>query len=339
METSALEDQTGVHAEPVTTAGAHLRLTVAICTWNRCLALRNTLESYTRLQQPARASWELLIVNNNCTDGTDEMVRGFEDRLPIRRVYEPTPGLSHARNRAVTEATGEYLLWTDDDVTLSPGWLSAYADAFRRWPDAAVFGGPIQPAFDGTPPEWLMRVYPTVAGVFTERQFGAEPIPLVPPYVIPWGANYVIRMREQRAHPYDPELGYRPGRLVGWEETEVINALLNGGATGWWVPGAALQHHVPEARQTMRYLRTHFYNRGVYHGSRWSEIDRRFFFGRPRWLWRRAVTAEAKFRAHRVLSAPEVWIEHLINASETWGMLKGYTPPQQPVAAAEGRSQ
>jgi glucosyl-dolichyl phosphate glucuronosyltransferase len=305
-----------------------LRLTVAICTWNRCASLHQTLESFSRLAPPARTSWELLVVNNNCTDRTDEVIKAFERELPIRRVFEPKAGLSHARNRAIAEATGDYILWTDDDVTVCREWLVAYTDAFREWPDAAIFGGPIRPAFEGTPPAWLQRVYPTIAGVYAARDFGTEPIELSP-QLIPWGANYVIRAREQAARPYDPDLGYRPGRLVGWEESEVILALMADGMRGRWVPGAALDHHVPKARQTTTYLRTHFFNRGVYHGTRWNEVDGRLLFGRPRWLWRRAVTAELRYRLHRLLSDPEIWIEHLITSSETWGLLNGYIPKER----------
>jgi glycosyltransferase involved in cell wall biosynthesis len=304
---------------------ASVRVTVAICTWNRCAWLRQTLDGFTRLTVPDALDWELIVVNNNCTDSTDEVIAAFETRLPIRRVSEPTPGLSNARNRAVAEARGDYILWSDDDVTVAPEWLAAYVAAFRRWPDAAIFGGPIRPTFAGSPPPWLLRIYPAIAGVYAARDFGTEPIPLSPD-VIPWGANYVIRTRDQRRHLYNPDLGYRPGRLIGWEETEVIHALLAEGATGWWVPDASLQHHVPEARQTTKYLRTHFYNRGVYYGGRWEERDRHLMFGRPRWMWRHALTAELKYRLHRVTSAPEVWVEHLITSSESWGILSGYAP-------------
>jgi glycosyltransferase involved in cell wall biosynthesis len=307
----------------------HLSLTVAICTWNRSQSLHRTLEGFAQLVIPSETDWELLVINNNCTDRTDEVIRAFEGRLPMRRILERRPGLSHARNRAVAEAKGSYIIWTDDDVTVCRDWLSAYADAFRRWPDAALFGGPIQPWFDGDPPGWLQRIYPRISGVYAARDFGAEPISFTPPYVIPWGANYVIRAREQSAHPYDPNLGYRPDRGVAWEETEVILALLEGGAEGRWVPDARLKHHVPKTRQTTKYLRQRFYNNGIYFGGRWDQIDRRLIFGRPRWLWKRVVEAELKYRLHRAISAPEVWVEHLITSSETWGLFNGYTPRAQ----------
>ena len=121
-----------------------LKLTAAICTWNRCESLRQTLEGFTHLNVPADTEWELLVVNNNCTDRTDDVLRSFEHRLPIRRAFEPTPGQSNARNRIVAEATGDYILWTDDDVTVSPDWLVAYAEAFRARPEGGLFGGPIR---------------------------------------------------------------------------------------------------------------------------------------------------------------------------------------------------
>ncbi|HMF95719.1 MAG TPA: glycosyltransferase [Vicinamibacterales bacterium] len=305
-----------------------LHVTVAICTWNRCIPLEQTLHGLTGITAPADATWELLIVNNNCTDQTDHVIRAFEGRLPIKRVVEARSGLSHARNRAVAEARGDYILWTDDDVTVCPNYLVEYVRAFKTWPDASIFGGPIEPCFDGTPPPWLLEIYPTIAGVYAARDFGPAPMPLSRD-AIPWGANYVIRADAQARHLYDPDLGYRPGRLVGWEETEVILALLADGAHGWWVPGAALRHHVPKQRQTTKYLRTHFYNRGIYYGSRWNEIDKRLVFGRPRWLWKRVVESELKYRLHKVWSKPEVWVQHLITSSESWGLLNGYVPKSE----------
>jgi hypothetical protein len=64
----------------------------------------------------------------------------------------------------------------------------------------------------------------------------------------------------------------------------------------------------------------------VYYRSRWNEIDKRLVFGRPRWLWKRVVEAELKCRLHRMLSSPEVWVEHLITSSKSWGLLNGDTP-------------
>src|SRR5947207_180454 len=102
-----------------------MRVTVAICTFNRAESLRRTLESVAALHLPEALDWEVVVVNNNSTDHTDSVIESFKERLPIRREFEPQPGASNARNRAVYVAKGDYFVWTDDDVVVDNGWLAA----------------------------------------------------------------------------------------------------------------------------------------------------------------------------------------------------------------------
>ncbi len=76
-------------------------ITVAICTLNRDKLLRLTLKSVAAMRLPADLDWELVVVNNGCTDRTDEIIAAFAGRLPVRREFEPQRGISNARNRAV----------------------------------------------------------------------------------------------------------------------------------------------------------------------------------------------------------------------------------------------
>ena len=309
-----------------TTTATPTRLTVAICTWNRCELLRQTLEQMTRLAIPAGVEWEVLVVNNNCTDRTDDVIASFAGRLPVRRLFEPEPGQSNARNRAVREASGEYILWTDDDVLVDEGWIAAYDRAFRRWPDAAFFGGPIEPWFVRPPPPWIERTMYRIAGAFAVRDLGAEAIPLGV-YKEPFGANMAMRLREQARFPYDPTLGLswaRQGNELRGDETAVIHGMLEAGATGWWVPDARVRHYVPEHRQSTRYIRRFFMGYGEYCGRHAPEHHGPMLFGRPRYYWRRAVEAELRYRLHRLFRAPEVWIEDLFQASQFWGEIRGY---------------
>jgi glycosyltransferase involved in cell wall biosynthesis len=96
-----------------------MKLSIAICT-----LLERTLDSIVRATQPT-AGWELIVVNNNCTDGTEAMLERFAARLPLKRVFEAAPGLSNARNAAIKVASGDYLIWTDDDVLVGTDWLVA----------------------------------------------------------------------------------------------------------------------------------------------------------------------------------------------------------------------
>jgi len=298
-----------------------MRIEVAICTWNRSPLLQQTLSRLERLRADD-VDWQLLVVDNNSTDATADVLRSFARRLPLRSVFEPNPGLSNARNRAVSEVRGEYLVWTDDDVLVDEGWLEAYARAFRRWPDAAFFGGPVEPWFENTPPTWLVDHWPTVAVAYAVRQFGDEPFPFDTSRV-PYGANCAFKAEVQRAHTYDPSLGRRPDSHVSGEEADLMRRLLAAGHTGWWVPDARVQHFIPRQRQSVRYLRQIFGGQGELSGRGFAAGNGPRLFGRPRWLMRRALAAECRYRWHRATASPDVWLPDLVDAAIAWGQVKG----------------
>lgn len=293
-----------------------MRFTVAICTWNRAPLLSRVLERLTRVRDPEGA-WEVVVVNNGSTDDTERVLDAFAGRLPIRRAFEPRPGLSHARNTAVSHATGDYLVWTDDDALVSVDWLAAYGRAVERHPEAAVFGGPVRPRFEGTPPPWLSAAWHDISAAFAARDLGDEPFEFGGDE-LPYGANFVIRAREQRLFPYDPNLGRRRGGGALGEETAVIRAILEARGTGWWVPDATVEHWIPKERQSVKYLRSYYKLQGrTFH--KWDAGGRPTFFGRPLWLWRSILQAELTYSRARLSGDPHRWIKPLIQAS----MLRG----------------
>jgi len=300
-----------------------MRVTVAVCTWNRCELLREALGRMARLRIPAGTTWELLVVNNRCTDATDDVIASCAGAVPVRRVYEAEPGLSNARNAAVREALGAYVLWTDDDTLVDPEWLAAYVDAFRRWPDAAVFGGPVTPRFMAPPPAWLERGWPIIADAFAARDLGPVPLAFDGADNMPYGANYAVRLDEQRRHPYDPRLGVKAGRIVLGEETRVVKALLASGLPGWWVPDARVEHRIPATRMTTRFLRRYYVGAGRTSSRVGPAEDGPTILGRPRWVWKRAVLSEVKYRWGRWWSPPDAYLRHFIAASKAWGRLLG----------------
>ena len=147
-------------------------LTIALCTWNRSKVLEKALHAFTQLVRPAGLHWEVVVVDNNSTDDTGDVLAAFQGRLPLRPVCEPTPGASHARNRAVSEARGEAMLWTDDDAVVDPGWMTSYAQALAANPGVALFGGPIEPLFEVPPPAWLVGGWDSVAGALCHQGSG-----------------------------------------------------------------------------------------------------------------------------------------------------------------------
>ncbi len=276
---------------------------------------------------------EVIVVNNNCTDDTDEVIASFAGRLPIRRLFEPRPGQSNARNTAVREARGDYVLWTDDDVWVDRGWIAAYADAFERWPDAVVFGGPISASFAEPPPAWIERTWPRVSSAFATRDLGPEPLRFDGRRVVPYGANFAVRLAEQRLFPYDPDLGLRPGGSLRGEELALFRQLVAHGHDGWWVPEAAVRHFIPAERMTLGYIRRYFMGDGEFQARTKPDAEAGdsggpMLFGRPRGTWRRALSAEVRYRCTRLFYPPEVWVPYLISASRAWGSMRAFRHPR-----------
>jgi glycosyltransferase involved in cell wall biosynthesis len=296
-------------------------VTVAICTRNRCRALERTLQSLATIVLPSSLSWEVLVVDNGSEDDTAKSVARFSDALPLRALVESKVGLSHARNAAITAARGEYILWIDDDVLVGTAWLSAYHDAFRTWPAAAFFGGPIAPEFEGTPPRWLQLAFPHVANAYAALDLGDTPIPLTLD-ALPFGANFVVRTEEQRRCAFDPALGRRDDLMYAGEEWGVLQALLASGASGRWIPGARVKHMIPAGRQSVRYLRRYYTGNAMSLARTRSVTGETMLFGRPRWAWREAVCQELAYRVRRVYASADVWSVHLRRASIAWGLLR-----------------
>ncbi len=300
-------------------------VTVAICTWNRSRLLQQALTRMAAAAPPPGVTHEVIVVNNNCTDDTDEVISSFAARLPIRQVFEPRPGQSNARNAAIGEARGDYILWTDDDVLVDGDWIAAYVRAFRRWPAGVVFGGPIAPEFAVAPPSWVVRAWPIVSGAYAIRELGPEPVRFDGQKLVPYGANFAVRLNEQRQVLFDPDLGLRPGSTLRGDELAVVRELLARGLEGWWVPEATVRHFIPANRLTVRYVRDYYVGYGEYCAkadAREGNAQASLLFGRPRWLWRSAIFEELRYRMARIFRPPEVWVRHLISASTVRGQLR-----------------
>ena len=101
-------------------------LTVLICSYNRAALLAETLEALARAETPAGCDVELVVVDNNSTDGTQTVIREAQARSarPLRAVVERAQGKGFALNRGLAASSGEVIALTDDDVLPAPDWLT-----------------------------------------------------------------------------------------------------------------------------------------------------------------------------------------------------------------------
>jgi hypothetical protein len=297
------------------------KISVVICSWNRERLLKSTLESLCRAQPPQRLTWEVVVILNDCTDGSAGVVGQFRARLPLVCQAEPRPGLSNARNKGIDVASGDVLIWIDDDVRVAPGWLRGYEDAFMQWPDVSLFGGAILPEFEGNPAAWLVRSWHLCDSAFAARRMPHADAPIVlednyPPY----GANFALRACVQRQFRYDTALGARPGNwMMSGEETEVMHAVLARGATGRWVRAAVVHHIMPPERQSVAYVRAYYESAGRLsgllsrrHGPPPSRVEGLYDLGQ-------AILLQAQYRGLRAVSHSRHWVPALVNAAVARG--------------------
>jgi glycosyltransferase involved in cell wall biosynthesis len=121
------------------------KLSVILPTFDRAGSLKRALDALLR-QTALPGSYEVIVVDNNSTDGTAGVVALFDDRR-VRLVAEPRQGLSYARNTGLAAARGRIAAFTDDDVEVAPDWVETIVSSLGRHPHVAGLGGRVLPAW------------------------------------------------------------------------------------------------------------------------------------------------------------------------------------------------
>jgi GT2 family glycosyltransferase len=231
-------------------------VSVCICTQNRSESLRRALASVASQIGIDLGPLEVLVVDNNSTDGTPKVVEAFRQRLPIRRVVENRQGLAHARNAAIAEFRGDVLLFTDDDVWLGRGWLAGYRDVVCRFPDVDYFGGRILPDWGRAKPRWIGdEPLPLIDGALVWFDHGIDTRLFRTTEATPFGASFAIRRRLfEKIGLFRVDLGtggIGPGR---GEETEFLMRARDANAQGVYVGEAVCFHAYDPERFTLAAL-------------------------------------------------------------------------------------
>jgi glycosyltransferase involved in cell wall biosynthesis len=302
-----------------------LNLTIAICTWNRAALLAAALDALKQAVSRAAAPPEIIVVDNNSTDATVQVIAEAGRELPLRYLFQATPGLSHARNAAVEAASGDFIAWIDDDVVVGTDWLRAYEAALIERPHAAFFGGPVRPVLLGEPPRWLSQAWSRVDRVFAAIDLAAEPFEIRSTACLPYGANFACRTDLQRAFPYDPDLGRRPADY--WragEEHALLRQLLETGHSGWWLPDAAVQHVIGPDRQGFRAFMAHGFGNGRTQ-ARLNPLPsgEKTWFGYPQSLLKMLARVCGETLVSTLGKEPYAWVPKCYEVSVLAGRLRG----------------
>ena len=238
-----------------------MNVSIIICTLNRCNYLERTLISLLDLSVPSGTDYEIIVVDNGSTDKTLNVIKDYSSKLPLICIHEPRQGLSFARNRGIESASGDLILWTDDDVVVDPYWMSEYINAAMQWPSAVFFGGPIEPLFDGRPPNWIIRNLEYLTGVYSLLNIFGQNRPMQEGE-FPIGANMLIRVEAQKRFTFNCSLGRSGGSLISGEDSEIFWRLIAEGYSGVWVPSACVMHHIGMDRANLKYIKKWYFSNG-----------------------------------------------------------------------------
>ncbi|RCW48868.1 glycosyltransferase [Paenibacillus prosopidis] len=236
-----------------------MKATVAICTHNRAEDVREALLSL--LRQNFTDAFEVIVVDNRSTDNTKQVVQEVNKMtsIPIIYVYEERLGLSVARNRAIREAKGEYVLFLDDDAMASKEWISGIVSLFETDPRIGCVGGRIEPAWEGAEPTWLL---PENRTLYTILDYSNEIVEMKKP-AIPFGANVAFRKSVfDSLKPFREDLGRVGSNLLSSEEAELIDRIRSR-HTVFYTPHAWVRHKIPRSRVSRKWLLRRIYWQGV----------------------------------------------------------------------------
>jgi glucosyl-dolichyl phosphate glucuronosyltransferase len=260
---------------------------MVISSFNRCRLLAEAISH--AIDQKTTASYEIIIVDNNSTDRTRELVESFRDQVNrVRYLFEPRQGVSYARNCGIAAARSDIVAFADDDVVVAPDWIETVFQTFTEHPEVGFLGGKVLPIWLGPPPKWLTRDHWMPLGI---QDHGDVPFYLEASRstgVV--GANFAFRTRLfDRVGLFSPDVQLTIGRIGSVEDHEIVARMWRAGVKGFYVPHLVVYTEVPRERMTKRYHRRWHSGHGAYYSDlrdkEW-ETARFTLLGSPSHLYR-----------------------------------------------------
>jgi glucosyl-dolichyl phosphate glucuronosyltransferase len=218
---------------------------VLICTHDRAWSLQRTLECLANLE--CAQSYEVVVVDNRSSDGTEDVVRRFAANtpVPVRYLAEPRAGKSFALNTGLDAIEGDFVAFTDDDAMPDRTWLRELDSTFERFEADWVFG-PVIPGWEETPPKWFSS---RLNGLFALLDYGERPFVVTARDCEFFGVNAAARLTALRAlGPYRTDLGPTSALGGGGEDTDMFDRAFRAGQRIVYAPTVRVTHMIPPQR-------------------------------------------------------------------------------------------
>lgn len=234
-----------------------LDLTVAIPTYNGANRLPEVLDKLQTQVSTESIDWEILIVDNNSTDGTARVIQNYQKNwtLPsdLRYTLETQQGASFARLKAIREAKGKWVGFLDDDTIPAENWVAAAYQFGTKHPQAGGYGSKVRGDYEVEPPPNFEKI----ASFFAITERGSQPHRYEPQMkMLPPSAGLVVlKQAWEESVPSKLFLSGRSSRsILNSEDLEVILYIQNAGWEIWYNPEMEIYHKIPRQRLEREYL-------------------------------------------------------------------------------------
>jgi glycosyltransferase involved in cell wall biosynthesis len=237
-----------------------LGVSVVIVTLNGKQRLLPTLEHLAK-QEQVDFDWEVLLIDNNSSDGTVEFAQALWNKelrpCEFRVFLEKKPGTLYARNAGFEKAYYRYVLFCDDDNSLSSNYVKTAYDYIQKNNDIAAVGGKGIPQFPlgMNPPEWT-KPHIRFLGCGAQGETTGD-------ITYQKGCLYTagaiidrVWIQKLYAGGYQPKLRGRDSKsLVAGEDTELTYALKSLGGKLHYCEEMEFHHVIPSKRLTLDYFK------------------------------------------------------------------------------------
>ncbi len=212
-------------------------IVVCICTYKRPELLRQLLTKIEAQQSNGLFDYSAVIVDNDKLQSASQTVSTYASQSQIRISYyvEPEQNIALARNKAIRNATGDFIALIDDDEYPENKWLLNLYNAINHYQSDGILG-PVLPYFEKEPPRWVLK------GRFFERPAHSSG------HILPWINTRTGNVLLKKAIFKTGQKWFDPAYGSGGEDRDFFRRMIEAGHVFVWSNEAPVFEIVPPIR-------------------------------------------------------------------------------------------
>ena len=217
--------------------GTKIEIDICLCTFKRPRLLPPLLERLDALETGNLFDYRIIVIDNDRNETARPVAMSCRKSMHhvLHYAVEPEQNIAVARNRAISESQGHYVVFIDDDELPEKSWLIRLYQTLIDYRADGVLG-PVMPLYCNRPPHWVIR------GRFFERPRHSTG------HVLHWTqsrtGNVLFSKEVFAAEPpwFDPKYG------SGGEDRQFFKKKIGQGFVFVWCDQAVVYEIIPAKR-------------------------------------------------------------------------------------------